>query len=74
MCVPTSSAIPQAPAVAPAPTRSAAAASTDPTALVNQTKAIIQKRQGVFGNIKTTPMGDASYGTAAIAQFARRAA
>lgn len=30
---------------------------------------VAQKRQGVFGNINTTPLGDASYGSASVARF-----
>lgn len=64
--------LPVAQAVAPAPTKEGVTVSTDPTTVANQSKAVIQKRQGIFGNIKTTPMGDASYGT--FASFGKRAA
>lgn len=73
MCLNTNQgALPVTPTVAPAPTKDAIVASTDPTTVANQSKAIIQKRQGIFGNIRTTPMGDASYGT--FAAFGKRAA
>lgn len=58
---------PVAQQAAPAPTRDAAATSTDPTSEVNKLRATLSKRMGVFGNIKTTPLGDASYG--AFAKF-----
>ncbi len=72
MCVNTSQAMPTVPKVTPAPTREAATTSTDPTTLANQSRAVLQKRQGIFGNIRTTPLGDASYG--AFASFGKRAA
>lgn len=72
MCVASNQTMPQAPAVAPAPTREAATASVDPTTLANQSKAVIQRRQGIFGNLRTSPLGDASYGM--FAQFGKRAA
>lgn len=60
-----------APTVAPAPTRTsvAAQAAANANSLVNQSRQIVAKRQGVFGNIRTTPMGDASYGSSAVARF-----
>ena len=68
MCTPKT-AVPTAVAAAPAPTRADATASTDPTALAQQARMVAQKRQGVFGNINTTPLGDASYGSASVARF-----
>ncbi len=56
-----------APTVAPAPTRATAAA--DPVSLTNTNKALVAKRQGVFGNIRTTPLGDSSFGSSAVARF-----
>lgn len=60
---------PQPIAASPAPTRDGIAASTDPKALAEQARQLAQKRQGVFGNIKTTPLGDASYGSSSVARF-----
>lgn len=57
-----------APKVAPAPTRDQIAARAA-TGLVAENRNIVANRQGIFGNIKTTPMGDASYGTSAVARF-----
>lgn len=54
-----------APKVAPAPTREQVTLQT-----VNETKGTIAKRLGQLGNIRTTPLGDASYGSAAVARFA----
>jgi hypothetical protein len=70
MCISQPKAIP-APTVAPAPTAAqvAAKATADATSLVNANKKLVAKRQGIFGNITTTPMGDASYGTSAVAKF-----
>ncbi len=68
MC-PPKAAMPQPIAASPAPTREGAAASVDPTKLAEQTRQLAQKRQGVFGNIKTTPLGDASYGSSSVARF-----
>lgn len=61
--------------VAPEPTRAttAASATTDPNSAVSRTRATTKRRLGVFGNITTTPMGDASYGRN-IAAFGARAA
>ncbi len=61
-----------APPVAPAPTKAQieAAAAADRLSLVNQSRTAVASRQGVFGNIKTTPMGDASFGSNAVARFA----
>lgn len=47
---------------APAPTREAAATATDPVSLVEQSKQTIKKRMGIFGNLRTSPLGDAAYG------------
>lgn len=57
-----------APKVAPAPTRAQIAARAA-TGLVAENRNLVAQRQGVFGNIKTTPMGDASFGTSAVARF-----
>lgn len=61
--------LPVAQQAAPAPTRESvtAGAATDPTSLVEKTKNLIRQRLGVFGNVRTSPMGDASYG--AFARF-----
>lgn len=67
MCLTQQRPIP-APVVAPAPTRAQIAARAA-TGLVAENRNIVAKRQGVFGNIKTTPMGDASFGTSAVARF-----
>lgn len=69
MCLPSGGSAPQPAAVAPAPTRNEASA--DPVSLVNQAKTTMSKRMAVFGNLKTTPMGDASYGS--FARFGRAA-
>ena len=68
----SAAALPVTPIVAPPPTRENVTASNDTTTFVNETKARISKRLGVFGNVKTTPMGDASYG--AFAAFGKRTA
>lgn len=57
-----------APKVAPAPTRNQIAA-REAFGLIAENRNTVAKRQGVFGSIKTTPMGDASYGTSAVARF-----
>jgi hypothetical protein len=67
MCLTQQRPIP-APVVAPAPSRAQIAARAA-TGLVAESRNIVAKRQGVFGNIKTTPMGDASFGTSAVARF-----
>jgi hypothetical protein len=54
-----------APKVAPPPTREQVTARA-----VNDTRSTITKRLGQLGNIRTTPLGDASYGNAAVARFA----
>lgn len=66
MC-PPKKAMPKPIAASPAPQRDAA--SVDPTKLAEQSRQLAQKRQGVFGNIKTTPFGDTSYGTSSVARF-----
>ena len=40
---------------------------------VAQNRTVVAKRQGVYGNIKTTPLGDASYGTSTVARFGKAA-
>lgn len=67
MCISQPKAI-AAPLVAAAPTREQIAA-TAATNSVASSRELIKKRQGVFGNIKTTPMGDASFGSSAVAKF-----
>lgn len=67
MCLTQPQAI-AAPKVAPAPTREQIAARAN-FGLVADNRNLVAKRQGIFGNIKTTPMGDASYGTSAVARF-----
>lgn len=57
-----------APKVAPAPTRAQIEA-RNTIGLVAENKNLIAKRQGQFGNIRTTPLGDASFGTSAVARF-----
>ncbi len=58
-----------APVVAPEPTRATVtAAGADPATQIAKAKSTAKKRLGYFGNIATTPMGDASYG-ANIAAF-----
>lgn len=54
--------LPVAQAAAPAPTREAVATGTDPVSLVEQTKQTVAKRLGIFGNLRTSPLGDAAYG------------
>lgn len=70
MCISRPRAV-AAPTVAPAPTREqiAAKATADATSLVNENRKLVAKRQGIFGNVKTTPMGDASFGSNAVARF-----
>lgn len=36
---------------------------------VNEEKALVRKRQGVFGNIRTTAQGDNKFGQASVARF-----
>jgi hypothetical protein len=67
MCLSQPKPIP-APVVAPAPTRAQIAARAA-TGLVAENRNVIANRQGVFGNIRTTPMGDASFGSSAVAKF-----
>jgi hypothetical protein len=64
----------QAPTIAPEPTRPGvvAAAATDTESAIAKSKATAAKRLGVFGNLSTTPMGDASYGTK-VATFGKAA-
>lgn len=57
-----------APVVAPAPNRNQIAARAA-AGLVADSRNLVAQRQGVFGNIKTTPLGDASFGTSAVARF-----
>lgn len=67
--------LPQAPAVAPAPTRaSVTAAAANPISLVEESADIIAKRQGTFGNITTTPLGDATFGGMSFARFGAKKA
>lgn len=67
MCLAQPKAVP-APVVAPAPTRNQIAA-REAFGLIAENRNTVAQRQGVFGSIKTTPMGDASYGTSAVARF-----
>lgn len=57
-----------APQVAPAPTRAQIEA-RNAVNLISENRNLVAKRQGQFGNIRTTPMGDASFGTSAVARF-----
>lgn len=68
------------PPVAPAPTRAqiqadAAAAQADvdkdPTNLAVQARRVATKRQSVFGNVKTSTMGDSTYGGSTFASFGK---
>lgn len=68
MCIASSPKRIAAPIVAPAPTREQSA-----VAAVESTKTLIAKRQGVFGNIRTTPLGDANYGSSVVARFGKAA-
>ena len=68
MCLTTQQRPIAAPQVAPAPTREQIAARAA-TGLVAENRKIIAQRQGIFGNVRTTPMGDVSYGTSAVARF-----
>lgn len=70
MCLPTGGGEnkkpePQAPAPAPKPDP----AGEDPAGLVEKTKQTIKKRMGIFGNVKTSLLGDADYGM--FARFGR---
>lgn len=72
MCLPNNrarNAPPVAQPAAPAPTRDSVATGTDPVSLVEQSKSLLKRRMGVFGNIRTTPLGDALYG--AFARFGK---
>jgi len=71
--------VPVAQPATPAPTKEGVltAGLTAPPSAVNlleQTRQIIKQRQGVFGNVATTPMGDASYGTFAAFGAPKKAA
>lgn len=60
--------------IAPSPTlasvtASAANTTKDAVDAISNNAAIIGKRQGVFGNIKTQPFGDATYGKYTVAKF-----
>lgn len=67
MCISQPKAI-AAPLVTAAPTTQQIAA-TAANNSVGASRELVKKRQGVFGNIKTTPMGDASFGSSAVAKF-----
>ncbi len=62
MCFNNGSSTPTPQAAAPAPTRAGVTAATDSAAL-DATRKTIQKRMGVFGNVRTSPLGDSTYGT-----------
>lgn len=66
--------LPQPAPVTPAPTRDSVVAPVNPVTLVEENKAITAARQGIFGNITTTPLGDASFGTASFAKFGKKVA
>lgn len=68
MCIPQQPRAVAAPPVAPAPTRNQIAA-RNAVNLVAENRNIVANRQGVFGNIRTTPLGDASFGSSAVARF-----
>lgn len=57
--------------VAPAPTRAQleAKAAAGKVEAVTKSAALVADRQGVFGNITTTPLGDATYGSSTYARF-----
>lgn len=74
MCIVGNSQVPTAPKVAPAPTVGDVTANATTDSAITTNKNIVARRQGVFGNIKTTPLGDASYGSAAVATFGKKAA
>ncbi len=57
-----------APATTPAPTREQLAA-RNTSSTVADNRRLVANRQGVFGNIRTTPLGDASFGSSAVARF-----
>jgi len=64
------------PTVAPAPTRDeiaaqAADAKANPLNLAVEARRTASKRLSTFGNVKTTPMGDASYGSSTFAKFGK---
>lgn len=64
------------PAVAPPPTRDeiaaqAADAKKNPINLAVEARRTASKRLSTFGNVKTTPMGDASYGGSTFAKFGK---
>lgn len=71
MCIVTGGSAPKPQKVKPAPTRESIAAKAAAGQVEAVTKAakLVADRQGVFGNITTTPLGDASYGTASYARF-----
>ena len=62
---------PVVPKVAPAPT-TGSVVDTKPPAAVNDNSAVetarqaLAKRQGIFGNIRTSPTGDSAYGTSSL--------
>lgn len=73
------SALPKAPAATPAPTPGTVTAGSivdplaDPTkqaaaaaTALNRNRELTARRMGVFGNVRTSPMGDTTYGTATL--------
>lgn len=60
---------PTPPPVAPAPTREQVVENPNSETNIAKTREQTKRRLGVFGNLKTTPMGDASYGNN-VASFA----
>lgn len=69
MCIPQGQSNIRAAQVAPAPTRAGVSTGADPLSLVNAAKRLATRRLGVFGNLTTTPLGDASYGSSSVAAF-----
>lgn len=67
MCIAQPKAI-AAPLVTAAPTTQQIAANAANNS-VGTSRELLKKRQGVFGNVKTTPMGDASFSSSAVARF-----
>lgn len=72
--------LPKATPVAPAPTKesiealAAKKAASDAAAAVTAERSIIRKRQGTYGNIRTTTFGDVGYGLSTVARFGQKAA
>lgn len=65
--------VPKAPIVTPAPTAAQVQAAAGDTS-INMNKKTVAERQGLFGNLKTTPFGDIGFGASTVARFGKKAA